>query len=189
MRLLTLGLAVFLGVHLVPAVPALRAALVHRLGEARYKRYFSLAAVAGFLLIVVGYALAERGPQLFAPMAGARMLAFIVVPIALILTAAANMPSHIRAGLRHPMLLGVLLWSGVHFLASGSLRASVLFGAFFAWAVLDLVSALTRGSGRSLVPQSKYDLMSIGGGLLVALVFTALHGVLFGVPVVSFSLW
>jgi len=187
-RTLTLGLAVFLGVHLVPAIPALRRALVQRLGEARYKRYFSLAAVTGFLLLVVGYALAERGPQLFAPVAGARMLAPIVVPIALILIAAANMPSHIRAVLRHPMLLGVLLWSGVHVLASGNLRASVLFGAFFAWAVLDLVSAFTRGSGRTLAPQSKYDVMSVGGGLLVALVFMALHRVLFGVPVVPFSI-
>ncbi len=188
MRLLNLGLAVFLGVHLVPAIPAWRNALVQRLGELRYKRYFSLVSVAGLLLLVVGYALAERGPQLFAPVAGARMLAPIVVPIALVLIAAANMPSRIRAVLRHPMLLGVLLWSGVHFLASGSLRASVLFGAFFVWAGLDLVAAFARGPGRAFVPQPKYDAMSVGGGILAALAIMALHRVLFGVPVVPFSI-
>lgn len=188
MRLLNLGLAVFLGVHLVPAIPAWRRALAQRLGEPRYKRYFSLASIAGLLLIVVGYAVAERGPQLFAPVAGARMLAPFVVSIALILIAAANMPSRIRAVLRHPMLLGVLLWSGVHFLASGSLRASVLFGAFFVWAVLDLVSAFTRAPGRTFVPQPQYDLMSVGGGVVVALVMMALHRLLFGVPVVPFSI-
>jgi uncharacterized membrane protein len=187
MRLLNLGLAIFLGIHLVPAIPAWRRMLVQRMGEARYKQYFSLASGAGLLLIVVGYALAERGPQLFAPVAGAYMLAPIVVPIAFILLAAANMPTHMRAVLRHPMLLGVLLWSGVHFLASGSLRASVLFGAFLVWALLDLVSAFARGSPRPIVPQSKFDLMSVGGGLLVALVFMALHRVLFGVPVLPFS--
>jgi uncharacterized membrane protein len=187
MRLLNLGLAVFLGIHLVPAIPAWRRALVQRMGESRYKQYFSLASGVGLLLIVAGYALAERGPQLFVPVASARMLAPIVVTIALILLAAANMPTRIRAVLRHPMLLGVLLWSGVHFLASGNLRASVLFCAFFAWAVLDLVSAFARGSVRTFVPQPKYDLMSVGGGLLVALVFMALHRVLFGVPVVPFS--
>lgn len=188
MRLLNLGLAVFLAVHLVPALPAWRQALVQRLGEPRYKRYFSLASVAGFVMIVVGYGLAERGPQLFVPVAGARMLAPIVVPVALILIAAANMPSRIRAVLRHPMLLGVLLWSGVHFLANGSLRASVLFGAFFVWAAVDLVSAFARGPGRAFVPQPKYDAMSVGGGLLGALAIMALHRLLFGVPVVPFSL-
>ena len=188
MRLLNLGLAVFLGVHLVPAFPAWRNALVQRLGELQYKKYFSLASGAGFLLIVIGFAVSERGPQLFAPVAGARMLAPIVVPIALILIAAANMPSRIRAVLRHPMLLGIVLWSGVHFLANGNLRASVLFGAFFVWAVVDLVSAFARGPGRTFVPQAKYDAMSVGGGLLVALVIMVLHRLLFGVPVVPFSI-
>ncbi len=188
MRLLNLGLAIFLGVHLVPALPVWRSALAHRLGEQRYKKYFSLASGVGFLLIVVGFAVAERGPQLFAPVAAARELAPVVVPIALILIAAANMPSRIRAALRHPMLLGILLWSGVHFLANGSLRASVLFGAFFVWAVVDLVSAFARGPARTFVPQAKYDAMSVGGGLLVALIIMTLHRLLFGVAVVPFSI-
>jgi uncharacterized membrane protein len=188
MSILILGLVVFLGVHLVPALPALRKALVLRQGELPYKKYFSLASGVGLLLMVVGFALAERGPQLFAPVTGARILAPIVVPIALLLIAAANMRSHIRAVLRHPMLLGVLLWSGVHFLANGSLRASVLFGAFFVWAVVDLVSAYSRGAPRAFVPQAKYDAMSVGGGLLVALVIMTLHRLLFGVPVVAFSI-
>ena len=188
MRLLNLGIAIFLGVHLVPAFPIWRDALVQRLGEPRYKRYFSLISGVGFVLIVVGFVLAERGPQLFEPVTGARMLAPIVVPIALILIAAANMPSRIRAVLRHPMLLGILLWSGVHFLANGSLRASVLFGAFFVWAAIDLTAALTRGPARAFVPQAKYDAMSVGGGLVVALVIMTLHRLLFGVPVVPFSI-
>jgi len=186
--LLIAGLVLFLGVHFVPTVPALRDAAVTRLGEQRYKGAFSVASGVGLLLIIAGFALADRGPQLFAPVIAARMIAPLVVMVALILIAAANMPSHIRATLRHPMLIGVLLWSGVHFLASGSLRASLLFGAFFVWSALDLVSAMMRGATRRFTPQARYDAMSIGGGILLALLLMAAHRYLFGVRVVAFSL-
>ncbi len=187
MALLIAGLVLFLGIHFVPTVPAWRHAALMRLGEQRYKGAFSLASAVGLLLIVAGFALSDRGPQLFAPFVSARMVAPLVVMVALILIAAANMPSHIRATLRHPMLIGVLLWSGVHFLANGSLRASVLFGAFFAWAALDLVSAIARGATRRFTPRARYDAMSIGGGILLALVFMTAHRLLFGVRVVPFT--
>lgn len=188
MPLLIAGLVLFLGIHFVPAVPALRQAAVMGLGEQRYKSAFSLASGVGLLLIVAGFALSDRGPQLFAPVLAARMVAPLVVMVALILIAAANMRSHIRATLRHPMLIGVLLWSGVHFLANGSLRASLLFGAFFVWAALDLVSATARGATRRFTPHIKYDVMSIGGGIVLAFVLMAAHRFLFGVRVVPFSL-
>jgi uncharacterized membrane protein len=35
------------------------------------------------------------------------------------------------------MLLGVLLWSFVHLLANGDLRGTILFGAFFAYGVVE----------------------------------------------------
>lgn len=188
MPLLIAGLVLFLGLHLVPAVPAWRNAAVAHFGEQRYKSAFSIGSGAGLLLIVAGFALSDRGPQLFAPVVAARMIAPLVVMLALILIAAANMPSHIRATLRHPMVIGVLLWSGVHFLANGSLRASLLFGAFFIWAAFDLVSAIQRGATRRFTPRAKYDAMSIGGGILLALVVMTAHRWLFGVRVVPFSL-
>ncbi|MEO6567083.1 MAG: NnrU family protein [Casimicrobiaceae bacterium] len=188
MTLLIAGLVLFLGIHFVPAVPAWREAAVTRVGEQRYKRAFSLLSGVGLVLIVAGFALSERGPQLFAPITAARMIAPLVVTAALILIAAANMRSHLRATLRHPMLIGVLLWSGVHFLANGSLRASLLFGAFFIWAALDLVSAMARGAPRPFTPRVRFDAMSIGGGILVALVAMTAHRFLFGIRVVPFSL-
>lgn len=188
MPLLIAGLVLFLGIHFVPAVPAWRHAAVMRIGEQRYKSAFSVVSGVGLLLIVAGFALSDRGPQLFAPVLAARMVAPLVVMVALILIAAANMRSHIRATLRHPMLIGVLLWSGVHFLANGSLRASLLFGAFFVWAALDLVSATARGATRRFTPHIKYDVMSIGGGIVLAFVLMAAHRFLFGVRVVPFSL-
>ena len=65
MRLLVAGLALFLGIHLVPAVPSCAQRSVARLGERRYKGVFALVSAVGLVLIVVGYAIADdRTPRL-----------------------------------------------------------------------------------------------------------------------------
>ena len=187
MTLLIIGLALFLGMHLLPMAPALRNRLFETWGEPRYKGTFSVVSLAGFALIVAGYYFGERGPQMFAPVAAARVIAPEAMTVAFILFAAANMRGHARRLLRHPMLIGILIWSGVHFLANGDLRGTVLFGAFFAYAVADLVSAVARGAVRTFDPSLRYDVMAVVGGIVVALVVMALHRYLFGVRVVPFG--
>ena len=97
------------------------------------------------------------------------------------------MRGHIRHALKHPMLLGLLIWAGVHLLANGSLRATILFGAFLVYAIVDLISALSRNAVREIVPQGKFDVMAVVGGVVVAIVVMALHRPLFGVAVVPFG--
>jgi len=186
--LLTSGLVLFLGVHLVPAVPPLRAALAGALGG-RYRAAFSVASALGLVAIVAGYADAHswRGVRLFDPVPAAVAVAPAAMVVAFVLFAAANLRGHVRRALGHPMLLGLLLWSLVHLLANGDLRGTVLFGAFLAYAVVDLVSALARGAVKAFEPAAKFDAIAIVGGTAVALVVMALHRVLFGVPVVAFS--
>jgi len=187
MTLLIAGLALFIGAHLLPAVPALRNAVTVRLTEQRYKGLFSLVSAIGIVLIVVGYGRAPREPQLFAPSATAIAVAPFAVTVALVLFAAANMPTHIRRTLRHPMLLGLLVWATVHLLANGELRATVLFGSFVGYALVDLASALYRHAVKPVVPQAKFDVIAIGAGVVIALAFMTFHRSLFGVPVVSFG--
>ena len=61
-------------------------------------------------------------------------IAPFAMTLAFILFAAANMRGHLRHALKHPMLLGLLIFSGVHLLANGDLRGTVLFGALLAYA-------------------------------------------------------
>ena len=110
MSLLVAGLVLFISVHLIPSVVPLRAALIARLGPGPYRGLFSLVAAAGVILIVWGFARAPFEPLYAAPAWG-RQVAMFAVPVGLVLFAAANMPTHIRAVLRHPMLLGLLLWA------------------------------------------------------------------------------
>lgn len=187
MALLITGLVVFLGIHLLPAVPAARAALAARFGEQRYKGLFSVASALGLALIVAGYATAADRAPAFAPVPAARVIAPYAITMSFILFAAANMRGWLRRLLGHPMLLGLLIWASVHLLANGDRTGTVLFGAFVAYAVVDLVSAVRRHAVKSFEPVIRHDAIAIGGGIVVALIVMTLHRVLFGVPVVPFG--
>jgi uncharacterized membrane protein len=188
MGLLVLGLALFLGGHLVPAVPPLRRALAAPLGEQRYKGLFALVSFAGIALIVLGYWMSGPRPPFFDPVPAARALAPYAMVLSFILFAAANMRTHLRKTLRHPMLIGLFIWALVHLLASGDGRGTVLFGAFVAYAVVDFISASARGAVKEFVPVARQDMMAVAGGIIVALVFMLFHRIFFGYPVVPFSL-
>ena len=148
MLMLAVGLILFLGLHLVPALPDLRAALVRRLGEPRYKGAFSLLSLLGLSLIIGGYARSAPGARLFAPSPAAIAIAPYAMTLAFVLLAAANLRGHIRHSLKHPMLLGIVIWASIHLLANGDTRGTVLFGSFLGYAVLDLFSALQRHTGK-----------------------------------------
>lgn len=188
MKLLIIGLVLFFLLHLLPTVPAGRSALTTRWGEQRYKGVFSLLSAVALVLIAVGYAVADKGAQLFAPVATARAIAPYAMCVAFILLASSHSPSHIPAAVKHPMLIGVLIWGAVHLLANGDLRGSVLFGAFAAYAVVDLISALQRGAVASFTPTLRGDVISILAGTLIALLVMTFHRALFGAAVVGFGL-
>jgi len=187
MSLLVAGLVVFLGIHCVPALPNVRAALATRLGERGYKGFFSGVSALGLVLIVVGYAHAPAVPRVFAPFPAALAVAPIAVTLAIILFAAANMQGYLRSGLKHPMLIGLMIWATVHLLANGDLRGTVLFGGFLAYAVIDLVSAVRRHAVKPIVPSVKFDVMAIAGGIAVAIAIMYFHRQLFGVQAVPFG--
>jgi uncharacterized membrane protein len=180
MAVMIVGLILFIGVHLVPVSQQLRARLVARLGDKAYRGLFAAVSGIGLVLIVAGYHLRPEPVQLFAPSAPARNAAPIVVTIAFVLFAAANMRTHIRRALRHPMLIGLMLWSGVHLLANGDVTGTILFGSFFAYSIVALISAIQRNAVKVFVAAWKYDAMAVVGGLVLAYVTMRVHPFLFG---------
>jgi len=188
MEILVLGLALFLGIHSLPLIPGLRNALASRFGEKPYKGMFSVVAVLGLVLIAIGYGRAPAGQQLFAPFPMAARLAPLAMLVSFVLLASANMRTHIRRAVRHPMLIGTAIWALVHLLTNGELRATLLFGAFLVWAALDLASAVARGAVKQFQPVLQHDLMAVAGGVGLALAVMALHRHVFGVPAVPWGL-
>jgi uncharacterized membrane protein len=187
MTVLAIGLALFLGIHLLPVLVPLRERAYAAWGEARYKIAFSVVSALGLALIVYGWWIAAPGAQLFAPSPLAVRLAPYAVTVAFILLASSHSPSHLRAALRHPMVIGVIVWAFVHLLANGDARSTLLFGAFLAWALVDLVSAIARHAVKTFEPRWRGDVISVIAGTVLALLIMAFHRVLFGHAVVPFS--
>lgn len=188
MGLLIAGLVVFLGVHLVPMAQPARGRLAAALGEQRYKLAYSVLAIVGIVLIVLGWRAAGLGPQLFAPSPAAIRLAPYAMIVVFILLASSHSPSHIRAAVRHPMLLAVILWAIVHLFANGDARGTLLFGALLAYALGDLVSVIQRGAVTAFEPRTRADVIAVVAGTIVALLVMTFHRVLFGPAVVPFSI-
>lgn len=188
MTVLLLGLLIFLGGHSVRIVAEpWRTAQIARWGPKAWKGAFTLLALVGLVLIVWGYGLARaQTPVLWTPPVWTRHLAALLTAVSFVLLAAANVPgNHFKAALGHPMVLGVQLWAVAHLLASGTLAAVVLFGAFLVWSLADFVTARRRdrvAGTRYPAGQWGQDAVVVVAGLVVWVLFALLlHGWLIGV--------
>ena len=184
MTILIAGLMLFHTIHVVPMNPALRKGVVERFGEGTYKGAFSLVSLIGLGLIIWGKASADF-VALYDPPAWGRAATMILVLLAFIFLAAFHTKGHIRARLKHPMLIAVILWSFGHLLANGDVASVLLFGSFLIYSVADLVVCGMRGTEISFQPKIAHDAIAAVAGILVYAVILSLHGVLFGVWIVN----
>ncbi len=185
MNLLILGVGLFVFLHLIPCVPPLRNVLAGSFGESRYKILFALLTVASIVLIVQGFGAAPFEP-VYQPAIWGRTVAIAAVPLAFVLFAAANMPTHIRKVVRHPMLAGLFLWAIAHLAANGDMRSVILFGTFGVYAVVATLSAVARGKNPDPTKPARFmmDAIAVVAGLAAAGVVVHFHAALFGMPVV-----
>ena len=183
---LVLGLVIFLGIHSVSIVaPGWRDAQQARLGEGPWKGLYALVAIAGFVLIVVGYGAARQSPVvLYSPPLFLRHLALLLLLPVFPLLLAAYLPGRLSRAARHPMLLATKLWATAHLLANGTLADVLLFGGFLAWAVADRIS-LKQRTPRPVPgapPRAANDVIAVVGGLVLFVAFYLwLHQWLIGV--------
>lgn len=152
MLMLVFGLVLFLGVHSTRIVAeGWRTATITQVGEKPWKGVYSLVSIAGFALIVWGFALARQSPVVLWPQppVWTRHLAALLTLVAFVLVTAAYVPRNaIKARLHDPMILGVKVWALAHLVANNTLADVVLFGSFLLWAVLDFRAARKRRAGK-----------------------------------------
>ena len=184
MTLLIIGIVVFLGLHLLPTFSGLRETLVGRLGENGYKALFSLLSVAGFVLLVYGFAKAPV-VQVWWPPSWTRWVAIVLMLPAFIFLVAAYVPGKIKARLKHPFLVAIKTWALAHLIANGDLASIILFGSFLAYAVFDRIT-LKRREPTSLIGVAgtgppRNDLIAVVFGTVLYAVFLVwLHPLLIG---------
>ncbi len=186
MTLLIIGLVLFIGVHSVSIfAESFRDRLVAK-SEAAWKGFYSLAALAGIALIVLGYADARLDPMVLytTPVWMKHVASLLLVPV-FILFLAPYLPGRISAAAKHPQLVAIKLWALSHLLVNGTLADVILFGTFLAWAVADRIS-LKRRTPRALpgLPASGMnDAILVVVGLVAYGAFAMwLHVMLIGVP-------
>jgi uncharacterized membrane protein len=189
MILLILGLALFLGIHSMRIVgDGARSRFIAARGVPAWRGLYSLVAIAGFVLICIGFGQARQAPVvLWSPQRWTHDVAALLTLLAFILLVAAYVPANgIKARVKDPMILGVKCWAAGHVFANGTLADVLLFGGFLAWSVFDFRAVRGRrraGTEPPLAPgrAGRTALTVVAGALAWMLFAFQLHQSLIGV--------
>jgi uncharacterized membrane protein len=68
----------------------------------------------------------------------------------------------------------------VHLFANGDRAGTILFGSFFAYSIVALVSAIRRHAVKPFEPSWKFDAIAVTAGVAAAYLTIRLHPALFG---------
>jgi uncharacterized membrane protein len=200
--IVTLGTALFVGVHLVPMVPRWRAAVTDRVGEGPYKAAFSLLALAGLIGAIAAYRFTPHLPLWSSPDPLRAVTAILMLAAVLLFAGAKGVPWFNRI-VRHPMLWGIGLLGVAHLLVNGEAASVILFGGLalfgFAWqpltdrrdAALDPAGWQETRQTTSFWLFAKWHARSdpvtfrpLIIGVIVYVALVLLHPWLFGAPVI-----
>lgn len=188
MLMLTLGLLVWVAVHLFPSVaPATRQQLMSRFGNNAYQGIFALSVLAGLLLIIFGWR--STDPVLiYSPIVELRHPAMLLVVVGVILMVASSFPTRIKRIIRHPQLTGVLLWAVAHLLLNGDSRSLLVFATLGVWSVVSMVM-INRRDGAWVKPVSSggwgREVVMVIVSLIITAVIVRFHDYLSGVALIG----
>ncbi len=157
--------------------------MINRLGENKYKGLFSIIALVGLLIIIYGFSRADFYP-IWDPLPYSKEIALALMPISMILLAAANIQTNIKKFIKHPMLIAILIWSFVHLIANGDLRSIILFGSFGLYALIDIFfSKKVLTTNIEVKYTLSKDIMVIIIGLVAYLIIVYYHQFIAGVTI------
>ena len=186
MILLAFGVAVTSLLHLVAAVPALKARLKLRVGNKAHGPVFGIFSLIGIVIIVWGWRLSDF-VAVYDPPSWGRHANFGLTLMAFICLGIFVFRGELRQRLRFPMAIAAIFWACGHLLANGDLASVILFGGFLIYALAHLVIGTLNGVRPSPEVRNGHDLISILIGIALYGVMAQLHGALIGVPVFQLS--
>ncbi len=147
MSLLIFGIALFMVVHLIPALPRLRTAIINRTNISAYTTFFSLFSLISIVLIVFGLKSADF-VALYDPPSWGRPLNMLLMFIALYFFASntkGSAPSSVKVFTAFPLSWALIIWASGHLFANGDLAHVILFASFLAYGIVGILSGKSRG--------------------------------------------
>lgn len=181
--MLIVVLAVFGALHLLPAVPALKARAVAALGKAYGPCYGILSLV---LFVAAIWSFRQIAPEaLYGEPSWGNHANFALSLLGFLCLGTFIFRGSWRNRLRHPMALAILFWAAGHLLANGDVATTVLFGGF---ALIALLQAFLRSCNGLVVDgpvREGHNMLSILAGVALYGVAVQLHQVFAGVPVIQ----
>ena len=150
----------FLGAHVIPMLPPVRARLVATLGTRNYFIAFGSMSVLLLWLLILATNAAPLVP-LAAQMPWQRWLVNLAMPPAILLTVyGLRAPNPFGLGrkgagfdperpgivgiTRHPLMWAFILWAGAHLIANPDLAHVIFFGVLLAYALRGMAKAESR---------------------------------------------
>lgn len=187
---LVMGLALFIGIHLVTTQPDLRQGLAQRVGVGTYKGLYSLLSFAGLALTVLGYHKVQlapgKNPVLWNPPLWGRHVTMLLMLPVFPLLVSTYLPGRISAAIRHPMITAVKFWALAHLFVRGDAASLLLFAGLLGWAVYDRISLKQREAAGLVTIRTgpaRNDVIAIVLGLVIYAVFLKWgHALLIGIP-------
>ena len=187
MLLLSIGLALWCGVHFIPSIAIpFRQQLINKLGETTYSIVFSIIVVASIVLMVFGWRSIQPVSIYTSPVWGNPTTVLLIL-VAFILFAAAHSKTNIRRFIRHSQLTGLVIWSVAHLLSNGDDRSLLLFGTLGVWAIAEII-LINKREGDWVKPEPasfKSELLTIAKGVVIFAVFLFAHPYLSGVSPIA----
>ena len=172
MLILILGVALWWAAHLFKRVaPGARDSL----GD-KGKGIVALVLLASIVLMIFGYRAAD-GAVFWGRHPATVGINNLLILIAIFMMSPAPKKGKLLAGMRHPMLMGFLLWTVAHLLVNGDVPSFVLFGGLGVWAIVEM-GVINRAVPNWTPPAPgpiKKDLIFIAASVVLLLVIGVIH--------------
>ncbi len=179
MALLIIGLALWVGVHLLKRMaPGVRGALTDRMGQASMG-VIALGVVASVILMVIGYRQADFVPVWQPPSFMVHLNNLLMLVAFYIYGASARKSDKVWIGtkIRHPQLTGFGTWAIAHLLVNGDLASVILFGGLLIWAIVS-VRLINAAAGPWTPPPraaAKSEIILVVITVVMVGIVTAIH--------------
>lgn len=172
---LIFGFIIFYGVHILTGLQQTRANLIIKFGEINYKILFSLISTIGFILILLPSILTRTETL---PLAASLIIhAPKIIWFSIMLMVAGYIPkNHIKYFLVHPFILGIGIYSFIHFLIISNLEARLFFLCLAVFAFLMYIQLILRDFNKEkMKPILTRNLIVLGASMAIFYTLAFLH--------------